>query len=155
VEDAITSTIALLPEHLRRSLTWNRGAAMSEDDQLSIDTGVRLYFSDPESPWQRGMNENTNILLRQHFPKETYLSRHSKEDITAVALTLTRGPRKTLGWRTPAEALDEHLLPSPEQVLPGSPESAQITSGDFATRLQAKNSKINDQAGSAATTISW
>ena len=118
VRDAITSTIALLPEHLRRSLTWDQGAEMSQHAKLSIDTGVQVYFCDPQSPWQRGTNENTNGLLRQYFPKGTDLSRHSKEDLEAVALALNRRPRKTLGWRTPAEALDEHLLSSAEQVLP-------------------------------------
>lgn len=118
VRDAITSTIALLPEHLRRSLTWDQGAEMSQHAKLSIDTGVQVYFCDPQSPWQRGTNENTNGLLRQYFPKGTDLSRHSKEDLEAIALALNKRPRKTLGWRTPAEALDEHLLSSMEQVLP-------------------------------------
>lgn len=118
VRDAIISTIALLPEHLRRSLTWDQGAEMSQHAKLSIDTGVQVYFCDPQSPWQRGTNENTNGLLRQYFPKGTDLSRHSKEDLAAVALALNKRPRKTLGWRTPAEALDEHLLSSMEQVLP-------------------------------------
>ena len=112
VRDAITSTIALLPEHLRRSLTWDQGAEMSQHAKLSIDTGVQVYFCDPQSPWQRGTNENTNGLLRQYFPKGTDLSRHSKEDLEAIALALNKRPRKTLGWRTPAEALDEHLLSS-------------------------------------------
>jgi hypothetical protein len=118
VRDAITSTIALLPEHLRRSLTWDQGAEMSQHAKLSIDTGVKVYFCDPQSPWQRGTNENTNGLLRQYFPKGTDLSRHSKEDLEAVALALNRRPRKTLGWRSPAEALDEHLLSTMKQVLP-------------------------------------
>jgi len=118
VRDAITSTIALLPEHLRRSLTWDQGAEMSQHAKLSIDTGVQVYFCDPQSPWQRGTNENTNGLLRQYFPKGTDLSRHSKEDLEAVALALNRRPRKTLGWRSPAEALDEHLLSTMKQVLP-------------------------------------
>jgi IS30 family transposase len=118
VRDAITSTIALLPEHLRRSLTWDQGAEMSQHAKLSIDTGVQVYFCDPQSPWQRGTNENTNGLLRQYFPKGTDLSRYSKEDLEAVALALNRRPRKTLGWRSPAEALDEHLLSTMKQVLP-------------------------------------
>jgi IS30 family transposase len=91
---------------------------MSQHAKLSIDTGVKVYFCDPQSPWQRGTNENTNGLLRQYFPKGTDLSRHSKEDLEAVALALNRRPRKTLGWRSPAEALDEHLLSTMKQVLP-------------------------------------
>jgi IS30 family transposase len=117
VRDAITVTIATLPDHLRRSLTWDQGSEMSQHAQLSIDTGLQVYFCDPQSPWQRGTNENTNGLLRQYFPKGTDLCRHSKEDLEAVALALNSRQRKTLGWRSPAEALDDHLLSSMEQVL--------------------------------------
>ena len=91
---------------------------MSQNAKISIDTGVQVYFCDPQSPWQRGTNEITNGLLRQYFPKGADLSRHSKEDLEAVALPLNRRPRKTLGWRSPAEALDEHLLSTMKQVLP-------------------------------------
>jgi IS30 family transposase len=112
VRDAITETITTLPEQLRRSLTWDQGAEMAEHAQLRIDTGLPIYFCDPQSPWQRGTNENTNGLLRQYFPKGTDLSRHSRGDLDAVALALNTRPRKTLGWKTPAEALDE-LLRSP------------------------------------------
>ncbi|MCK5438290.1 MAG: IS30 family transposase [Gemmatimonadetes bacterium] len=114
VRDAIAETIATLPEQLRRSLTWDQGAEMAEHAQLRIDTGLAVYFCDPRSPWQRGTNENTNGLLRQYFPKGTDLSRHSRDDLDAVALALNNRPRKTLGWKTPAEALDE-LLRSPQQ----------------------------------------
>jgi IS30 family transposase len=109
VRDAITRTIVSLPEHLRQSLTWDQGAEMSQHARLSIDTGLKIYFCDPQSPWQRGTNENTNGLLRQYFPKGTDLSMHSANDLAAVALTLNTRPRKTLGWRTPAEALNEVL----------------------------------------------
>jgi len=109
VRDAITRTIISLPEQLRRSLTWDQGAEMSQHARLRIDTGLHVYFCDPQSPWQRGTNENTNGLLRQYFPKGTDLSVHSATDLSAVALALNTRPRKTLGWRTPAEALDEVL----------------------------------------------
>jgi hypothetical protein len=82
---------------------------MAEHAQLRIDTGLQIFFCDPQSPWQRGTNENTNGLLRQYFPKGTDLSRHSRQDLDAVALALNTRPRKTLGWRTPAEALDQLL----------------------------------------------
>ena len=109
VRDAITRTITDLPEQLRRSLTWDRGTELSQHAQLRIDTGVQVYFCDPHSPWQRGTNENTNGLLRQYFPKGTDLSAHSAEALAAVAATLNGRPRKTLAWRTPAEAFDELL----------------------------------------------
>jgi transposase, IS30 family len=109
VRDAIARTVVTLPEALRRSLTWDQGAEMSQHAQLRIDTGVEVYFCDPHSPWQRGTNENTNGLLRQYFPKGTDLSAHGAEDLAAVAAALNGRPRKALGWRTPAEALDEAL----------------------------------------------
>jgi IS30 family transposase len=109
VRDAIAAAITTLPEQLRRSLTWDQGSEMSQHAQLRIDTGLAVYFCDPHSPWQRGTNENTNGLLRQYFPKGTDLTRHTADDLTAVAATLNSRPRKTLGWQTPAEALDEYL----------------------------------------------
>ena len=105
----LAQTITTLPEQLRRSLTWDRGKELSAHAQFSIASGVKVYFADPKSPWQRGTNENTNGLLRQYFPKGTDLARWSAEDIAAIAHTLNTRPRKTLGWRTPAEALNEHL----------------------------------------------
>ena len=110
MKDALASTITTLPEQLRRSLTWDRGKEMSAHAQFRIETGVPVYFADPHSPWQRGTNENTNGLLRQYFPKGTNLARWSAEEITAVAATLNNRPRKTLGWKTPAEAFNEQLL---------------------------------------------
>ena len=110
VRDAITQAMGSLPEQLRRSLTWDQGTEMSQHAQLTIDTGLQVYFCDPQSPWQRGTNENTNGLLRQYFPKGTDLSAHRPSDLQAVALALNTRPRKTLGWRTPAEAFNEVLL---------------------------------------------
>lgn len=110
VRDAITQSIKSLPEQLRRSLTWDQGAEMSQHAQLAIDTGLEIYFCDPRSPWQRGTNENTNGLLRQYFPKGTDLSAYRPSELQAVALALNTRPRKTLGWHTPAEALNGVLL---------------------------------------------
>jgi transposase, IS30 family len=110
VRDAIASAITTLPDQLRRSLTWDQGSEMSQHAQLRIEKGLPVYFCDPHSPWQRGTNENTNGLLRQYFPKGTDLARHSQADLDAVAATLNNRPRKTLGWKTPAEALNDHLV---------------------------------------------
>jgi IS30 family transposase len=109
VRDAIVRTITTLPAELRRSLTWDRGKGMAKHADLKIAAGLAVYFCDPQSPWQRGTNEDTNGLLRQYFPKGTDLSRYTADDLAAVAAALNGRPRKTLGWRTPAEALDELL----------------------------------------------
>jgi IS30 family transposase len=109
VRDAIGTAIVTLPEQLRRSLTWDQGAEMAQHAQLRVQTALPVYFCDPQSPWQRGSNENTNGLLRQYFPRGTDLARHDAEDLAAVAAALNSRPRKTLDWRTPAEALNEYL----------------------------------------------
>src|SRR2546429_590058 len=110
VRDAIAPTITTLPGQLRQTLTWDRGKEMAQHAQLTIDTGIQIYFADPHSPWQRGTNENTNGLLRQYFPKGTDLARWNPGELDAVAAALNSRPRKTLAWKTPAEALNEHLL---------------------------------------------
>jgi IS30 family transposase len=116
VRDAIVASITSLPAQLRRSLTWDQGAEMAQHAQLKITAGLPIYFCDPHSPWQRGSNENTNGLLRQYFPKGTDLARHTPEDLAAVATALNGRPRKTLGWRTPAEALNDHLRLAAQQA---------------------------------------
>jgi IS30 family transposase len=106
---ALTASMTKLPEQLRKTLTWDRGKELSGHAQLTLDTGTKVFFADPHSPWQRPTNENTNGLLRQYFPKGTDLSRWSSEDLEAVALAINNRPRKILGWRTPAEAFEEQL----------------------------------------------
>jgi len=105
VRDQIVAKITQLPEQLRRSLTWDQGIEMARHTQITIETGLPVYFCDPASPWQRGTNENTNGLLRQYFPKGTDLSHYSAEHLDAVAAQLNGRPRKTLHWKTPGEAL--------------------------------------------------
>ena len=108
--DAIARTIAALPETLRKSLTWDQGAEMAQHARLRIQTGLPIYFADAHSPWQRPSNENTNGLLRQYFPKGTDFTRYALIDLEGVAKTLNERPRKTLGFKTPAEAMNELLL---------------------------------------------
>ena len=121
VRDAIAETITTLPEQLRRSLTWDQGSEMAQHAQLRVDTGVAIYFCDPHSPWQRGSNENTNGLLRQYFPKGTGLSQYTPADLETVAAALNTRPRKTLGWKTPAEALDDYLHSVPQAGVATTP----------------------------------
>ncbi len=109
VRTAIVQSMSELPGTLRQSLTWDQGAEMAQHARLRIESGLEIYFCDPQSPWQRGSNENTNGLLRQYFPKGTDLSRHSTEELAAVAHAMNTRPRKTLGWKTPIELLDVFL----------------------------------------------
>nr|WP_107047458.1 IS30 family transposase [Streptomyces sp. NRRL F-2664] len=106
---ALTASMTQLPEQLRKTLTWDRGKELSGHAQFALDTGTKVFFAAPHSPWQRPTNENTNGLLRQYFPKGTDLSRWSAEDLEAVALAVNNRPRKILGWRTPAEVFEEQL----------------------------------------------
>lgn len=106
---ALRASMEQLPEQLRRTLTWDRGRELSGHAQFALETGTKVYFADPHSPWQRPSNENTNALLRQYFPKGTDLSRWTAEDLEAVALTINNRPRKVLGRRTPAEVFAEQL----------------------------------------------
>lgn len=107
VREAMAATITTLPDSLRRSITWDQGREMKEHVRFTVDTGVPVYFCDPYSPWQRGTNENTNGLLRQYFPKGTDLSVHDVDRLKEVADSLNGRPRKTLGWKRPAERFAE------------------------------------------------
>jgi IS30 family transposase len=124
VTEALKQRIQDLPEHLKRSLTWDQGTEMSAHRKFTIDSGVQVYFCDPHSPWQRGSNENTNGLLRQYLPKGTNLAIHDQTALNHIAAELNDRPRETLGWKTPAEKLQE-LLDQP----PGTTASA-LTSPD-------------------------
>jgi IS30 family transposase len=121
VRAAIASAMTTLPEPLRRSLTWDQGTEMAQHVQLRLDTGLPVFFCDPHSPWQRGTNENTNGLLRQYFPKGTDLSTHKVDDLAAIAAALNGRPRKVLGWKTPAEALNDYLSLHPEAGVATTP----------------------------------
>jgi transposase, IS30 family len=112
VQEAMTAKMSELPDQLLRTLTWDQGIEMTNHARIAAATGLDIYFCDPHSPWQRGSNENTNGLLRQYFPKGTDLSRWGAGYLDNIAAELNNRPRKTLDWRTPAEALDK-LLSNP------------------------------------------
>ena len=109
VAEAMTEAMRTLPAAVRRSLTWDQGREMAAHAQIAVAADLDIYFCDPHSPWQRGTNENTNGLLRQYFPKGTSLSGHSQDHLQAVADELNARPRKTLGYKTPAEAMAQVL----------------------------------------------
>src|SRR5215475_101331 len=102
---ALSKHVGKLPATLRRSLTWDRGLEMAKHKEFTVATDVQVYFCDPQSPWQRGSNENTNLLLRQYFPRGTDLSPFSQAQLDQVSLRLNQRPRKTLGFQTPASKL--------------------------------------------------
>ena len=112
VNEAMKTAISALPGELCRTITWDQGKEMSSHAAFTVETGVKLYFCDPHSPWQRGSNENTNGLLRQYMPKGTDLSAHTAEDLARIARSLNNRPRKTLGFMKPSERLAELLAPT-------------------------------------------
>ena len=112
VVDALARRITRLPATLQQSLTWDRGKEMAQHRRFTVATGVQIYFCDPQSPWQRGSNENTNGLLRQYFPKGMDLSTLTQRQLDGVALKLNTRPRQTLDWRTPAAALAATVAPT-------------------------------------------
>lgn len=108
----LAELIATLPLELRKSITWDRGSEMAQHAQFKIQTGVPIYFCDPQSPWQRGTNENTNGLLRQYWPKGADLRHLTQTECDDIALRLNTRPRKTLQWQTPGQALNKTLVAS-------------------------------------------
>lgn len=109
VVSALCREVRRLPEELKKSLTWDRGGELGSHKLFTVESNMLVYFCDPQSPWQRGSNENTNRLLRQYFPKKTDLSGHLQEELDVVARQLNERPRKTLGYKTPAECLESIL----------------------------------------------
>lgn len=107
--NALQKTVANMPAQLWRSLTWDCGKELSDHARFADESGVKVFFADPNSPWPRGPNENTNGLLMQYVPKDTDLSRWTAREIQAIANALNSRPRKTLAWKNPGEALDEYL----------------------------------------------
>jgi len=110
---ALSPHVRKLPTTLKRSQTWDRGLEMAKHKQFTVATDVQVYFCDPQSPWQRGTNENTNLLLRQYLPKRTDLSGYTQSQLDKIALRLNQRPRKTLGFETPASKLHASVAPTP------------------------------------------
>jgi IS30 family transposase len=110
---ALSQHVRQLPGTLRRSLTWDRGLEMAQHKNFTMATDVKVYFCDPQSPWQRGSNENTNGLLRQYLPKNADLSVFSQSELDGIALRLNQRPRQTLGFRTPADKLQASVALTP------------------------------------------
>jgi hypothetical protein len=160
VRDAITRTIITLPEELCRSLTWDQGAEMAQHAHLKIDAGVQVYFCDPQSPWQRGTNENTNGLLRQYFPKGTDLSTHSAAEIAAVAAALNARPRKHWAGKLLPRRLTNGCGRATESVVrrplesalprPGSTDQCDGLGIGHLQRDAVDGAQISSTAGSAA-----
>ena len=109
VVGALTRQMGALPDQLRRSLTWDRGTELATDAQFTVATDLKVYFCDPQSPWQRGSNENTNGLLRQYLPKGTDFSQLTQPQLDDIAKKLNTRPRETLSFHTPAATLDAAL----------------------------------------------
>ena len=106
VNQALTDKFLSLPSELRKSLTWDRGMELARHLEFTVSTGVKVYFCDPQSPWQRGTNENTNGLIRQYFPKKTCLAQYTQHELDLVAAQLNNRPRKTLKFKTPKEIIE-------------------------------------------------
>ncbi|EPX7692678.1 IS30-like element IS30 family transposase, partial [Escherichia coli] len=106
VNQALTDKFLSLPSELRKSLTWDRGMELVRHLEFTVSAGVKVYFCDPQSPWQRGTNENTNGLIRQYFPKKTCLAQYTQHELDLVAAQLNNRPRKTLKFKTPKEIIE-------------------------------------------------
>ena len=136
MKNALANTMSTLPEQLARSLTWDRGKEMSAHTAFKVETGIPVFFADPQSPWQRGTNENTNGLLRQYFPKGTDLSRWSTEETQAVAHALNTGPeRHSVGRLRPKPSTSTYCCSNKPVLLPPV-ESGQFRSHAFVRALR-------------------
>lgn len=109
MNDALCMKFKQMPDELRKTLTWDRGMELAKHIDFTANTGVPVYFCDPQSPWQRGTNENTNSLIRQYFPKKTCLAQHTQEVLDQVADQLNSRPRKTLKFNTPKQIIEKSV----------------------------------------------